>query len=209
MSGPDATHVPMPADSSRAPAPKEPLPLAGRYQAAWSEHSTRVAQRQAVVQMYLTTAGVIFGFWFTHNPSGGNQAQVDKFLTVGITILTFCSSLLMWLHNRVMFQLSNFMKNCEKSSAQSINQCGGGVNLFYFYDKDSKESGPKEVDRFHLHQRRYNRAVLAFIFSVTNIYAITLTHGRIDGAISLICVAALVVAILVLLSDLLSGLIRI
>lgn len=147
--------------------PAADLPLINRYQAAWVEHATRVAQRQNVVQIYLTAIGVFYGFWFT---KPGDMTSL--YLVIGISFLSLCSSVLMAMHNRVMQKLSEFMKDCEHAAADMISgQCtdSGTKELFYFSNR-----GTTEVQTFHLRQRLFQRLVLALIFTIANLGAITL-----------------------------------
>jgi hypothetical protein len=151
--------------------PAESFSLVDRYSAAWSEHNLRIEQRQSVLQMYLGAAGVIYGFYFL-SPAA-DKSEMGAFLTISITILTLASSLLMYLHNRVISQLTNFMKKCEKCAAQQIEASGGETDLFYFYARDTRK-----MDPFHERQRLYQRLVLAGILGGTNGYAIYLTWNK-------------------------------
>jgi hypothetical protein len=64
-------------------AMENPVPLNDRpentqlisspYQAAWSEHGMRIAQRQAVIQWYLSIAGALYGYWFVHQTEAMNK----------------------------------------------------------------------------------------------------------------------------------------
>lgn len=99
---------------------KDYVPLGNRYSAAWLEHSTRVAQRQNVIQIYITSSGAIFGIFFS---SAQNNLNCAIFLLVGVTILTWVSSVFLWLHHRVMQNLFNFMKDCERQTAEIIRHC--------------------------------------------------------------------------------------
>jgi hypothetical protein len=162
------------------------LTLAARYQAAWAEHTARVAQRQNVLEFYLATAGVIFGYWFL----SGKRDDLDVFVAVSVTITTCCASLLMSIHNRVLQHLCNFMKDCERACAVSIRGCGEAkVDLFYFW-----KDGTDEVDDFHRHQRYFHRAVLALILFATNLFAILETRKAssdlLSGALLVFCIAA-------------------
>ena len=145
--------------------------LVSRYSAAWSEHNLRIEQRQSVLQMYLGAAGVVYGFYFLS--AAADKSEMGAFLTISITVLTLASSLLMYLHNLVISQLTYFMKRCEKCSAQEIEAGGGAVDLFYFYASDTKKMQP-----FHERQRLYQRLVLAGILGGTNGYAIYLTWNK-------------------------------
>jgi len=153
----------------------------------------RIAQRQSVLQMYLTVAGVIYGYYFLSN--GANKHDIEAFFTVGITAITLGSSALMCMHNRVIKQLTDFMMRCEKCSAQSIAACGGKTSLFYFCAPDAKKMEP-----FHLKQRWYHRLVLAGILSGTNGYAIYATWNK-DAGITAVSLIACVVAVIFMLSD--------
>ena len=88
----------MPEDLQGNAPHRDLLPLVNRYQAAWNEHGVRIAQRQGVMQMYLTVAGVIYGYWFTSK----GKPEIDMFLAISITLLTVCSSALVWMHHRVL-----------------------------------------------------------------------------------------------------------
>lgn len=145
----------------------DPLPLANRYQAAWNENATRIAQRQAALQIYLLTAGVMFGFRY----SGNRTEQIEDFFAVGMTLITYGCAAIMLMHNRVMGQLLRFMARCEKSAMASIEAQGriadevetSTINLFYFYSKKTKG-----LDLFHETQRKLHRIVLSAILGVTN-----------------------------------------
>jgi hypothetical protein len=168
----------------------DPLPLGSRYQAAWGEHATRVAQRQSVIQMYLAVAGVIYGFWLA-----SDKTQTFKFFTGPITVITFFTSLLIWMHNRVMQQLTDFMKRCEQSAGLSIElQACGQIHLFYFCDKDKINP-----DVFHKRQRLLHRCVLALILGATNAAAICYSWANIDDlakvAASVTCALSIFITI--------------
>lgn len=181
----------MPLDPKALPT-GDPFPIGNRYSAAWVEHGTRITQRQAVMQMYLTAAGVVYGYWLTNR----GKPEIDIFLAIAITLLTVCSSALIWMHNRVLQHLTTFMKNCEKCASRSIEAHGGSINLFYFYNKASGE-----VDAFHRKQRWYQRIVLYSILTATNGLAIVLTWESLGAILSTICAALLAVAIAVPLFD--------
>jgi hypothetical protein len=157
--------------NSPTTSPSESFSLVGRYSAAWSEHNLRIEQRQSVLQMYLGAAGVVYGFYFLS--ASADKSEMGAFLTISITVLTLASSLLMYLHNRVISQLTNFMNRCEKCSAREIEKSGGAIDLFYFYAGDTKKMQP-----FHERQRLYQRLVLAGILGGTNGYAIYLTWNK-------------------------------
>jgi len=155
------------------------ISLSRRYQAAWGEHSVRIAQRQSVLQLYLATVGVIYTLWFTH------LGKVDSaHISLAITVITLASSCLMAMHNRVIHQLTDFMKRCEQHSAPSIKCADGSPALFYFYD------GHDGVNKFHLIQRWYQRIVLACVLLGSNGFAIYATwdlHPSISVASLLLC----------------------
>jgi hypothetical protein len=157
--------------NSPTTSPAESFSLVGRYSAAWSEHNLRIEQRQSVLQMYLGAAGVIYGFYFLSPVA--DKSEMGAFLTISITVLTLASSLLMYLHNRVISQLTNFMKKCERCAAQEIEASGGQIDLFYFCARNTKKMQP-----FHERQRLYQRLVLAGILGGTNGYAIYLTWNK-------------------------------
>ena len=169
--------------------PVDNLPLAARYQSAWSEHGARVAQRQAVIQMYLTAAGVIYGFWFTSSKLG-----INTFLITSITLLTVCSSALIWTNNRVMRQLSHFLRHCERHAAES-EKPGPASNLYFFYDETTG------VRAFHLQHKWLHRSVISLILLATNLIAIVITWNKTPAVVSGISIAALSLAILLLLKD--------
>jgi hypothetical protein len=178
------------------------FPLANRYQAAWGEHAMRIAQRQSVMQMYLTAVGVIFGFYFTHLNSVSAQTNVrdvvpmNEFLAMAVTFITVISSFLVLTHNRVMENLIRFMKNCERCASETITADGGHeTGLFYFYD------GEKVVAKFHHSHRMFVRFLFCFIFLVTNSSAIYLAW-KIDPWIKILCIVMLIVASLFLFHDL-------
>jgi hypothetical protein len=137
---------------------------------------------------------VIYGFWFT-----STKEEINLFLIAAITLLTLSSSALMWMHNRVMQQLSFFMKNCEQAAKDSIAAAGSthSISLFYFY---SENGGT--VDRFHRHQRLLHRIVLAIILAGTNGLAIGVTWNKVGSAISAIAIVLLVLSIGILFRDL-------
>src|SRR5271165_1737608 len=87
------------------------IDLACKYAAAWGEHATRVEQRQAAVQIYLGSAAVIFGFYF--NRLQGNAVREAWFLLIGVTFLTVFTSSLLFLHHRVIQNLTSFLRRCE------------------------------------------------------------------------------------------------
>jgi len=178
---------------------RDPFPLISRYQAAWNEHGVRIGQRQSVIQLYLTVAGVIYGFWFTKRDVS-EVNQIDMFLVIAVTLITAASSALVWMHNRVIQKLTHFMKDCEACESVSIEAAGGPVNLFYFCTRDSARDVP-EVDRFHLRQRRFHRAVFYVILIATNALAIALALPK-APFISALCAAMLTLAIVVPLRDL-------
>jgi|SRR5580698_4980591 hypothetical protein len=175
-------------EASAAPA-RESLSISSRYQAAWGEHGLRISQRQGMIQWYLGVAGAIYGYWFTHR-----TAEMHWFLVVTVTLLTLATSLQVWMHNRVLQQLVNFMSDCEACSATSIRECGGGKHsLFYFFDSDKPRGGG--VDKFHGWQRRLNRGVLVIILGATNGIAIHVTWGSVHGAISALSVVGSVLSV--------------
>jgi hypothetical protein len=171
----------------------DPLPLANRYSAAWIEHGTRVAQRQSVIQMYLTAAGVIFGFWFTSK----NRDDLSTFFTIAVTALTLSSASLIWMHNRVMQHLTWFMKNCEQYASKSIKACGPSIDLFYF-----SHDGSDTVKSFHSTQRTLHRIVLSVILATTNLSAIVFTWNKIHPIISAMCLLSVAAAIIILFLNL-------
>jgi len=158
------------------------LSLSSQYQAAWGEHSVRIAQRQSVLQFYLATVGVIYTLWFTH------LGKVDgAYVSLAITVITLASSCLMAIHNRVIHELTDFMKRCEQHSAPSIQRANGSPALFYFYD------GHCDVNKFHLVQRWYQRIVLACVLLGSNGFAIYATwdlRPSISVASLLLCAVA-------------------
>jgi hypothetical protein len=161
----DSTPTVPPPNPPPAPAPPDQLPLSAQYAAAWSEHSTRIAQRQSVIQMYLAAAGVIYGYYFSKSAS--ERAQMAAFFTAAITAITLGSSALMCMHNRVIMKLTEFMMKCEYRAAQSLKAQDRKINLFYFCDKEGYK-----IARFHEKQRRLHRTVLVLLLGATNGYAI-------------------------------------
>ena len=87
----------------------ELLPLINRYHAAWLEHGTRIAQRQNIVQVYLATAGIIFGFYFHNSGSSSSGPDINYFLLFGVTLLTVVCTLLLSMHYQVIQKLCGFM----------------------------------------------------------------------------------------------------
>lgn len=55
----------------------EKLALVNRYHGAWLEQSTRVAQRQNVIQIYLASVTALFGFYFA-NISGLESTRMPQ-----------------------------------------------------------------------------------------------------------------------------------
>jgi hypothetical protein len=149
--------------------PGNALSLINRYHAAWLEHGTRITQRQNVIQIYLATAGIIFGFYFhaTTNSTGQTEA-ISYFLLLGITFLSLSHASMIWMHNRVIQNLCSFMMKCEKHFQSAIKAEGGDTNdLFYFFDANNGKVPP-----FHVKQRIMNRIVSSIIFAVVILTAI-------------------------------------
>ncbi|MGA2808997.1 MAG: hypothetical protein ABSE87_12755, partial [Terracidiphilus sp.] len=136
-----------------AAAVPDPLPMSTQYAAAWSEHSTRIAQRQSVLQMYLAAAGVVYGYYFAKSP--GERAPMAPFFTAAVTAITFGSAALMLLHNIVIKKLTEFMMKCENRAAETLKAQGRRINPLYFCDEDGYG-----IARFHERQRLLHRGVL-------------------------------------------------
>ena len=110
------------------PSELELLPLGSRYSAAWIEHGTRVTQRQNCIQIYLASAGIVFGFYALADAE--KQKAMAPLLMVGVSFLTIASAMLIHMHLRVMQRLCDFMMRCEKHACASplrlIGQVGDG-----------------------------------------------------------------------------------
>lgn len=173
---------------------KQELPLATQYQSAWNEHNVRITQRQAVIQTYLTAAGVIYGFWFN------KQDTAPFFLAASITFLTLASSVLIWAHNRVIQKLANFLNDCERLALGSSHR-----KLFYWGHENPK---------FHHNLRHPQRLALYCILIVTDVAALglalqrsvtvqrndPLSSGLLSTGRLVVCVVFGVLAVLVFLS---------
>jgi hypothetical protein len=139
--------------------------MSTQYAAAWSEHSTRIAQRQSVLQMYLAAAGVVYGYYFAKSP--GERAPMAPFFTAAVTAITFGSAALMLLHNIVIKKLTEFMMKCENRAAETLKAQGRRINPLYFCDEDGYG-----IARFHERQRLLHRGVLVVLLGAINGYAI-------------------------------------
>jgi hypothetical protein len=153
--------------------PREELPLTNRYHAAWAEYGARVGQRQNVVQIYLTVAGVAFGFYFQRS----DAPHMGDFLAVAMSVLTLCCSAMVAMHQRAMGGLAAFLRDCEGAA---------GVRLAHF-----SEPGSGRMSGFHRRQSVLDRAVVAAVFGFTNGIALWLTWG---GALPVACAVALAVS---------------
>lgn len=184
----------------------ELLPLINRYQAAWSEHATRIELRQNIFQRYLATAGLVFGFYFySINPSttiNTHCNSMDYFLLFGVTFITFVCNLLFWMHNIVIEKLCGFMMQCEKHASDEIYCIG--KDLFYFYDPENNK-----VHKYHGKQRIWQRIIFSGLLVITNVAAIAKSFSAVlvDSAIA--CIVILVVATLLPYFDLLRDPLRI
>ena len=127
-----------------------------------SEQCTRITQRQGVIQIYLTAAGVIFGFWVSNHKAhvaanalidatksidparlseaanaviDATNAVIDRLLAWGVTALTCYSTALVIMHNLIIQELTEFMSLCEYHARGTIKKSGSGTNdLFYFHN---------------------------------------------------------------------------
>lgn len=144
------------------------IPLATRYQSAWGEHTARTGQRQGVLQFYLATVGAIYGFKYF-----GKPAPDDGFLMLSVSIVTLCSAILIFLHNRVIHRLVDFMKKCEKDAQAYIKATSSVGGLFYFYKPNARV-----FNDFHGLQRLILRLVFTFIFCFVNGFTIYTTWSN-------------------------------
>lgn len=149
---------------------KDLVPLSVRYQAAWSEYSVRMGKRQDVMQIYLTVAGVIYGFWVQKALGVGAQFDVlNGAVLTAITLLTLFSAALLYLHNQAIQRLVAFMSDCERYSASCDSDCGRRFGLFYFHD----HANGKMLD-WHFWHRFVYRSLAAVILATTNGIAIVI-----------------------------------
>jgi len=169
------------------------IPLGNRYSSAWLEHSTRIAQRQNVVQIYITATGVMFGFFFSKSPLEPDS-NVYLFLIVGVTFLTVVCSVFLWLHHRVMQHLLTFMKDCEQQAAAEQAKSSGNHTKYLFYFCSQTDN--KNVDSFHSTQRCIHRIVLSLILIAANSYAIALCWDHVENKYSIVAIIILVAAVI-------------
>jgi hypothetical protein len=157
----------------------ECLPLINRYHAAWIEHGTRITQRQNVVQIYLATIGLIFGFYFNIvSADTKSGVGVNEFLLLSVMFMSASHAALIWVHNRVIQNLCRFMMRCEFHCREEISGQGESADdLFYFLDA---RAGRQQVHEFHSSQRFLHRLIVALVFGAVQLAAIVITWEKVD-----------------------------
>ena len=162
----------------------ELLPLTNRYHAAWAEYGTRIGQRQNVIQIYLTVAGVAFGFFF--QKSDASRGMHD-FLALAMAALTVVCTAMIAMHHRAMGGLTEFMRDCERA---------GAVELGHFCDPKSGQ-----MSAFQRRQGLLDRGVVLAIFGCTDAVALYLARDGVAGGLFWSCVVLLLVSAVVLFHD--------
>ena len=147
------------------------LPLATRYQAAWGEHTARTGQRQSILQFYLATIGAIYG-----QNLFGKQPLGYFFLVDAVSGVTIISAILIFLQNRVIHRLVDFMAKCEKDSQVYIESTSLSGGLFYFH---IKKAGV--LSNFHFFQRLSLRLTYTLILVSVNLFTVIYTDSNTAG----------------------------
>jgi hypothetical protein len=148
------------------------IDLNTRYAAAWLEHNTRVEQRQNAIQLFLATAAGIFGFYFFGIPK--HEDALAWFLLIGVSSVSFFTSLLLWMHHRVIQHLTTFLRQCELAAGNIAQEGKDGCHLFYWADPKDDDC----VEPFHYKQRFLHRCVLACILLAPTFAAFYLAIPR-------------------------------
>ena len=116
--------------------------LEGRYSSAWNEQAVRIAQRQAVMTLYLAGVSAMFAALLVHRDMGVP-------LQFGVTVFNWVCSAMITAHHDVMKQLQEFMRKIEKILATTRP-----VFVFYFANPANDQLAP-----FHKQQRRQQKKI--------------------------------------------------
>lgn len=118
-----------------------------RMSAAWAELGTRMSLRQNVIQIYVTVAIGVFGFYFSQYANNrAPMGNLPEFLALSITLMTFISAVLIGVHDRVIANLKVFISTCEREAA---NTTGYSSYVSYFADGNHRDTNPEGAAHFH------------------------------------------------------------
>jgi Na+/melibiose symporter-like transporter len=150
---------------------------APRMIAAWGELGQRMAQRQSVIQIYMTVVIATFGFYYSQRSREEAFDYLEEFFLLSVTMITVISSVLIGVHDRVIVKLKQFLATCEQQAFEHTPSCH---YVFYFSNgrfDDSRYEGPS---LFHSINQYAQKIAFLCTMVACNAVAIVITAPMID-----------------------------
>lgn len=185
--------------------------MQSRYAAAWQEQGVRIAQRQGVMNIYVTFSPAIFGVFLgiesrrNENQPTSHIMDTDSLaaiLLLSIAAFSLACSAMVWAHHRVMRQLQRFLLLCESFAANEIRgMANGRDDLFYFLRPTGESLTPARLDSFHTWQKCIQGIIFAGIFLTSGLAALFITWGNPIPLQRSFAIAATIVSLLLPVED--------
>lgn len=157
-----------------------------------------MAQRQSVIQIYMTVVIAIFGFYFSQQSSPKPFSTLPEFFLLSITMMTFISCSLIGVHDRVITKLKRFMATCEQ---QAFLLSQDTTYVFYFSDGKFIETSNEAPAGFHNWNQYAQKGAFFGTFLACNMTAIILAASNIKQQwIVMVCFATMLAGLIILVA---------